>query len=218
MTGPVTAAVAYDEAEVRARSALGRACEHLLDLQHPRGWWKGELETNVTMDAEDLLLREFLGIRDERRTQRAAEWIRAHQRADGSWGNFFGAPGDVSTTVESYAALRLAGDAPDDEHMRRAAAWVLDHGGLERARVFTHIWLALFGLWDWDRLPALCAEIMFFPSWVPLNVYDFACWARQTIVALMVVVHYRPVRPLPFGLDELRRGEGEPPRVRPCPA
>jgi squalene-hopene/tetraprenyl-beta-curcumene cyclase len=95
MTRPVAAAVAYDDSEVRAREALGRASEHLLGLQDAEGWWKGELETNVTMDAEDLLLREFLGIRDERRTQRAAEWIRAHQRADGTWGNYFGAPGDL---------------------------------------------------------------------------------------------------------------------------
>ena len=41
-----------------------RAVEHLLSLQDPDGWWKGELETNVTMDAEDMLLREFLGIRE----------------------------------------------------------------------------------------------------------------------------------------------------------
>ena len=27
--------------------------------QDPAGWWKGELETNVTMDAEDLFLREL---------------------------------------------------------------------------------------------------------------------------------------------------------------
>jgi squalene-hopene/tetraprenyl-beta-curcumene cyclase len=215
MTGPVAAPVAYDEAEVRAREALARASDYLLDLQSPAGWWKGELETNVTMDAEDLLLREFLGIRDERRTARAAEWIRAHQRDDGTWGNFQGAPGDLSTTVESYAALRLAGDPPDAAHMRRAAGWVLEQGGLEHARVFTHIWLSLFGLWDWDRVPALPAELIFLPPRVPLNVYDFACWARQTIVALTVVMAYRPVRPLPFGLDELRRGEGEPPRTPP---
>src|SRR3954452_2973846 len=155
MTGPVTAAVAYDEAEVRARAALGQAAEHLIDLQHPQGWWKGELETNVTMDAEDLLLREFLGIRDERRTARAAEWIRAHQRDDGTWGNFFGAPGDLSTTVESYAALRLAGDPPDAEHMVRARDFILAGGGVENARVFTHIWLSLFGIWSWDDVPAL---------------------------------------------------------------
>src|SRR5438067_2163662 len=152
MTGPVAAAVAYDEAEVRAREALGRASDHLLSLQDAAGWWKGELETNVTMDAEDLLLREFLGIRDEGRTSHAAEWIRAHQRADGTWGNYFGAPGDLSTTVESYAALRLAGDSPEAEHMRRAAEWIRAQGGLERARVFTHIWLAPFGLWDYSLL------------------------------------------------------------------
>jgi squalene-hopene/tetraprenyl-beta-curcumene cyclase len=33
--------------------------------------------------------------------------------------------------------------------------------------------------------------------WMPLSVYDFACWARQTVVPLTVVLHYRPVRNLP---------------------
>jgi squalene-hopene/tetraprenyl-beta-curcumene cyclase len=42
------------------------------------------------------------------------------------------------------------------------------------------------------------------PSWVPLNVYDFACWARQTIVALSLVKAHRPARELPFDLDELK--------------
>src|SRR5689334_1250267 len=68
-----------------AAQALGRAREHLLSLQHPDGWWKGELETNVTMDAEDLLLREFLGIREPEATERSARWIRPQQRTDGSW-------------------------------------------------------------------------------------------------------------------------------------
>ncbi|HEX5224509.1 MAG TPA: squalene--hopene cyclase, partial [Solirubrobacteraceae bacterium] len=38
---------------------------------------------------------------------------------------------------------------------------------------------------------------------VPLNVYDFACWARQTIVALSIVKAHRPVHALPFDLQEL---------------
>src|SRR6185503_10588951 len=45
-----------------AAATLQRATDHLLGLQNPAGWWQGELETNVTMDAEDLLLRHFLGI------------------------------------------------------------------------------------------------------------------------------------------------------------
>lgn len=190
-----------------AASAAARARDHLLALQDPAGWWKGELETNVTMDAEDLLLREFLGIRDRSATERTANWIRSQQRADGTWGNFHGAPADLSTTIEAYVALKLAGDPPDAGHMVAAREFILASGGLESARVFTHIWLALFGEWPWDSVPSLPPEIMLLPSWVPLNIYDFACWARQTIVALTIVLSARPVRPLPFTLSELHTGQ-----------
>src|SRR5690606_30190536 len=74
------------------RAALDRAVEALFAAQSEQGWWKGELETNVTMDAEDLFLREFLGISDERVTRAAANWIRSQQRDDGTWATFFGGP------------------------------------------------------------------------------------------------------------------------------
>ncbi|MCU1616866.1 MAG: shc1 [Frankiales bacterium] len=186
-----------------AAGALARAVAHLRGLQSPEGWWKGELETNVTMDAEDLLVREFLGIRTEQETAEAARWIRSQQREDGAWATFFGGPPDLSTTVEAWVALRLAGDAPDAPHLARAAEFVQGAGGIAATRVFTRIWLALFGLHPWERLPALPPEVILLPRWVPLNVYDFACWARQTIVPLTVVASVRPARPLPFGIDEL---------------
>src|SRR6478672_2375995 len=192
------------EASKGAQVALGLARERLLSLQDEAGWWQGELQTNVTMDAEDMLLREFLGIRQAAETERTAAWIRSQQRADGTWANFHDGPGELSTTVEAYWALRLAGDPPEAPHMRVAAEFIRREGGLEGARVFTHLWLALFGLWSWDEVPALPPEIILLPSWVPLNVYDFACWARQTIVALSLVKAHRPQRPLPFDLQELR--------------
>jgi len=210
---PVTPAVPPAEVSVGA-GALARARDHLLGLQTPGGWWKGDLETNVTMDAEDLLLREFLGVRSEEDTAASAAWIRSNQRSDGTWANYYGGPGDLSTTIEAYVALRLAGDAPEAAHMEKAAAFVVEQGGLERSRVFTRIWLALFGLWPWDDLPALPPELIFLPSRMPFNVYDFACWARQTVVALTIVAAQRPVRPIPFGIEELRTGD-RPPRAEP---
>jgi squalene-hopene/tetraprenyl-beta-curcumene cyclase len=186
-----------------ARIALERACEHLLALQDEAGWWRGELQTNVTMDAEDMLLREFLGIRTAAETERTAAWIRSQQREDGTWTNFHGGPGDLSSTVEAYWALRLAGDPVEAEHMRMTAEWVREHGGVEGARVFTHVWLALFGLWPWERIPALPPEIAMLPRWAPLNIYDFGCWARQTIVALSLVMARRPKKSLPFDLRDL---------------
>ncbi|MGH3781802.1 MAG: squalene--hopene cyclase, partial [Pseudonocardiaceae bacterium] len=163
-------------------------------------------DTNVTMDAEDLLLREFLGVRRAGETEEAARWIRSQQREDGSWAVYHGGPGELSTTVEAWVALRLAGDPPHAPHLVRAAEFVRGNGGLERSRVFTRIWLAMFGLWSWDDLPHLPPELIFLPKWFPLNVYDWGCWARQTIVPLTIVCTLRPVRPLPFGVDELRTG------------
>ena len=207
-TGRPAGAVALEDSPAsaisEARTALARARDRLLSLQAPGGWWKGELETNVSMDAEDMLLREFLGIREPGATERSAAWIRSQQRPDGSWSNFSGGPGDLSTTIEAYVALRLAGDVPEAQHMRAASSFVREAGGINRARVFTHIWLAMFGAWSWDRVPSLPPELILLPPWMPLNVYDFGCWARQTIVALSVVLSYQPRRPLPFALDELQ--------------
>jgi squalene-hopene/tetraprenyl-beta-curcumene cyclase len=191
------------ETRGEALVALERARGHLLSLQDAAGWWRGELQTNVTMDAEDVLLREFLGIRTAEETERSAAWIRSQQREDGTWANFYGGPGNLSTTVEAWFALRIAGDPPDAPHMRRAAAWVREAGGLEEARVFTHVWLALFGLWPWERLPALPPEIVLFGRRAPLSIYDFGCWARQTIVALSLVIARRPLHELDFDLRDL---------------
>src|SRR5262249_21013617 len=81
-----------------ADEALDRARTHLLSLQHPDGWWKGELETNVTIDSEDLFLRRYLALEDDPTTAATARWIRAKQREDGTWATFYGGPGDLSTT------------------------------------------------------------------------------------------------------------------------
>ncbi|MFF2806192.1 squalene--hopene cyclase [Streptomyces sp. NPDC058000] len=198
-----------------AREATARATDYLLSVQDPAGWWKGDLETNVTMDAEDLLLRQFLGIQDPELTEAAARYIRGEQHPDGTWATFYGGPGELSTTIEAYVALRLAGDAPDAPHMATASAWIREQGGIAASRVFTRIWLALFGWWKWDDLPELPPELIYFPKWFPLSIYAFGCWARQTIVPLTVVSAKRPVRPAPFALDELHTDPRNPNPPRP---
>lgn len=50
---------------------------------------------------------------------------------------------------------------------------------------------------------------------MPLNIYDFGCWARQTIVPLTVVSAKRPVRPAPFPLDELHTDARNPNPAKP---
>jgi squalene-hopene/tetraprenyl-beta-curcumene cyclase len=173
--------------------------------QFADGFWWAELESNATMDAEYLLLTWFLGARDEERWRGVAQDIRNYQRTDGSWAMYHGAPGDLSTTIECYFALKLAGDPADSPHLSLAREFIRARGGIAAARTFTRIWLALFGQWSWDELPVMPPELMLLPARAPLSIYRFSSWARGTIVPLLLLMDERPVRPIPESarLDEL---------------
>jgi squalene-hopene/tetraprenyl-beta-curcumene cyclase len=183
--------------------ALTAAVAWLLDHQDPGGWWVGELETNVTMTAEHVLLLRFLGLDPEPIREGAVRHMLGAQRADGSWGLFYDAPADLSTTIEAYAALKVLGVDPGAPPMRKALSTIRALGGVARARVFTKIWLALFGQYPWAGIPTVPPEIVYLPPYVPFNLYDFACWARGTIAPLTIVLSRRPVRPLGVDLSEL---------------
>jgi squalene-hopene/tetraprenyl-beta-curcumene cyclase len=176
---------------------LDAAVERLLSLQRPEGSWVAELESNVTMTAQHIFWTTFLGLGDEDTVRRCANELLARQRHDGTWAIYWGGEPDLAATVESYAALRMAGLDADDLRLAGARRFVESRGGIGAARVFTRIWLALFDLWPWEEVQAIPPEFVLLRPELPFSVYDFGCWARQTVVALSIVMHYRPVRRLP---------------------
>ncbi|HZZ66003.1 MAG TPA: squalene--hopene cyclase, partial [Candidatus Baltobacteraceae bacterium] len=183
--------------------ACEKAVGWLLARQHPDGWWTDELETNVTMTAEHVLLLRFLGIDAGPIRQGAIAHMLHHQRADGSWALYYDGPADLSTTIEAYVALKVLGLDPQREEMQRALGVINTLGGLADARVFTKIWMALFGKYPWDGIPTMPPEIVHFPPWMPFNLYDFSCWARGTVAPLCVVIARRPVRELGVDVAEI---------------
>src|SRR5881398_3067074 len=84
----------------------------LLELQRPDGVWVGELESNVTMTAQHLFWTHYLGLRSPQSDRRIANELLARKRDDGTWSIWFDGPADLSTSIEAYAALRLAGVDP----------------------------------------------------------------------------------------------------------
>jgi squalene-hopene/tetraprenyl-beta-curcumene cyclase len=190
---------------VAASEALSKIRGYFLRTQHSDGYWWGELESNPTMEAEYILLTHFLRSDEGNRISQVAEDIRRRQSLDGSWCMYYGAPGDLSTTIECYFALKLAGTSPGAPAMARARDFILAQGGVPKARVFTKIWLALFGQWDWRGTPSMPPELMLIPTWAPFSIYKFASWARATIVPMLVILTQHPTRPLSSGLalDEL---------------
>jgi squalene-hopene/tetraprenyl-beta-curcumene cyclase len=192
----------------RLDQTVDAATKRLLELQHPGGWWVGELESNATMIAEHLFWLHVLGLRDPETDRRLANDILARRRDDGTWSNWWAGPPDLSTTIESYVALKMAGVDPG-EQTRDA---IRRMGGIARSRVFTKCFMALLGQWPWQRIVPIPPEMILLPPSAPFSIYNFACWARQTVVPLSVVWALRPVRPARVELREIgaRPGESKP--------
>lgn len=186
-------------------SAMERAVGWLLSRQHPEGYWWGELESNVTITAEHLFFTHILGIGSQELWEKIARYILSEQRPEGFWANWYQGPGDLSTTVEAYLALKLAGLDLGSPAMTKARDWILAQGGVEKTRVFTKIWLAMLGEWPWEATPMLPPELALLPPWFPVNLYSFASWARGTILPLAILRVLRPVWPIPTHarIDEL---------------
>ena len=183
----------------RIDAAIDAGTQRLLELQRPDGIWVGELESNATMTAQHLFWNHVLGLRTPDLDRRIANELLARMRDDGTWSIWFEGPPDLSTSIEAYVALRMAGVDPGP----RALRYIQHEGGIPKARLFTKCFLALLGQWPWQRMVPIPPELVLFPVGAPFSIYNFACWARQTFVALSVAQSLRPVRPLSFDLVEI---------------
>lgn len=192
----------------RIDAAIERGTRRLLELQRPDGVWVGELESNVTMTAQHLFWNHYLGLRTPELDRRIANELMARMRDDGTWSIWFGGPPDLSTSIEAYVACRMAGVDPGPE----ALAYIRREGGIPKARLFTKCFLALLGQWPWQRMVPIPPELVLLPPSAPFSIYNFACWARQTFVALAVAQSQRPVRPVDV---DLRAIGARPGRTRP---
>jgi squalene-hopene/tetraprenyl-beta-curcumene cyclase len=177
--------------------AIERTRDFFFSEQLPGGYWWAELESNVTITSEYIMLFHFLGMVDKPRERKMAHYILSKQTADGWWSVWYGGPGDLSATIEAYFALKLAGYSAGDPAMCRARDFILSKGGILKARVFTKVFLALFGEFSWLGVPSMPIELMMLPEWAYFNVYELSSWSRATIIPLSVVMSENPVRKLP---------------------
>ena len=181
--------------------SIERSRDFLLSIQNREGYWVDELEANVTISAEFIFFMHFTGRLDSVKQDKVVKYLLHQQREDGSWPLFYGGLCDINSTVESYMALKMAGLPADQEEMVRARRAIFSNGGIKNTRVFTKMFLAMFGQLSWDECPAVPVEIILLPNWFPFNIYEISSWSRGTVVPLSIVRSFEPVKELPEGRD-----------------
>ncbi len=179
--------VASLDARIAAASAALRAS------QRADGHWVFELEADTTIPAEYVLLTHYLGEEPDLELERKiAVYLRSRQSADGGWPLFHRGAFDMSASVKAYFALKMIGDDPEAEHMRRARAAIRARGGAANVNVFTRILLALFGILPWSAVPLMPVEIMLLPAWFFFHLSKISYWGRTVLVPLLVLQALKP--------------------------
>lgn len=176
-------------------SGLGRAIQRatgaLLGAQHAGGYWSFELEADCTIPAEYILMMHYMGEIDRELEGKLAAYLRAHQGEDGGWPLYYGGGAEISCSVKTYYALKLAGDQPDLPHMARAREAILRLGGASRANVFTRIALAIYEQLPWRAVPFLPVEVVLLPRWFPFHLFKVSYWSRTVMVPLFILYTFK---------------------------
>lgn len=191
--------VGRDDLPAAAAQCAQGAAEHAYSQMKDDGHWCLEVRSSISFTVQWLCVRQVMGPPlSAEEASKFQRWLLSEQNpVDGSWGL---APpthqwqGDVSTTTEAYFGLKLLGTPVADEAMRKARAFILACGGVNKVGVLTQLVLALFGIVSWKDMAQVPAELMALPAgFSPINIYSFSYWSRVSAVAVMLLKHHKPV-------------------------
>jgi squalene-hopene/tetraprenyl-beta-curcumene cyclase len=186
-------------------TAISKSRDFVLSMQHPEGFWDGELEADAMLEADYIFLHTLLESGDPGRLQRACTEMMRYQNEDGSWSIYPGGPGNISLSVKCYFSAKLMGIGADDPRLVKCREWVLAHGGVVACNTFTKMYLCALGQYDYDAVPAIPPEIVLFPKWFYFNIYEISSWSRSILVPLAIMYAKKPYKKIPpeQAIDEL---------------
>ncbi len=151
------------------------------------GSWSYLLEGSVLPDSYAIIVETLFPPTDHCIVESLAAGIERRQLPNGGFGLYPEHPGDFSTTLEAYLALRLAGRPSNAPVLARARDFLSAMRDEQHLSNLTRITLAALGIMPWSAVPSLPPEIMLASGKSPLSVYDLVSFTRVHMPAIMVL-------------------------------
>lgn len=111
--------------------------------------------------------------------------------------------GDLGASIVNYWALKALGVDINSGPMKRARAFIVKNGGLDKAPVKCKMFLALFNNYEWDKLPKI--PLGLFGNYLPVSADQFAQWISPHLRPMAYLRKYKINKHLGgmFSLKEL---------------
>lgn len=158
---------------------------------------------DATLVADMVTYHHWAGDVDPEWQRKAVNHILSMQLPDGGWNIYHGGPAEVNATIKAYLALKLAGVPVTHPRMLRAREMAKNLGGVPRMNTFSKLYLALIGLFPWDYVPTIPAEVILIGKWFHVNFHEMSNWSRSMLVPLAIINHFKPTRKVHVNIDEL---------------
>jgi squalene-hopene/tetraprenyl-beta-curcumene cyclase len=167
-------------------------------LDHRTGSWCGRHWMSVHLTAEYLLLLKYLGMEEEEaRIGMALLEIQSQQNEDGGFPAYAGGPSEPSISSICHLALDLYSHKVDRGVFQKAQHYMDEQVDHRKTLLIARFYRFLFGKLGMKGLPQIRPELILWPKWTGVSIYDVASWVRSWLVPISILWHtekYNPER------------------------
>ena len=189
-----------------AVGSLDEALEYLRGTQHADGSWHGDYGGPLFLLPLYVATCHVTGIAiDPEAQSEMLRYIRTHQNADGGFGLHVEATSAVFPTALNYVGARLLGEEANVSWLRRALAWLEQHGGPTQSAAWGKYFLAVLNLYDYRGLLPVLPELWLLPTRLPFHPSRLWCHCRMVYLPLSYLYGRRSAAALDPTLQQLRR-------------
>lgn len=178
-----------------AREAATKAMAYYQMLQCEDGHWAGDYGGPMFLMPGLICSLYLMKVPfPPGRREGMIQYLRNHQQIDGGWGTHIECASTIFGTILSYIALRLLGVEADEDYMRKGREFILAHGGALYAPSWAKFWMAVIGIYEWDGINSIPAEMFLLPKWFPFHPGKLWCHCRMvyTPMCYAYCMRYKP--------------------------
>lgn len=165
----------------------------LEQLQASDGSWRMIFQGPLLTDCFMIMLLKTLKIPSEQTIQELITSILRLQNENGGWKIYSDEKdGNISATIQAYAALLLSGKfSRQDDEMKRAEHFINRNGGLSKAHFMTKMMLAVNGLYTYPSYFYFPMSYYLLPTSFPFSMYHCSNYARIHLTPMIICMNKR---------------------------